>query len=253
MFPYMTKAKEHDLSVIILNPNQTSYVDEPPTNTEDTTVANKEEAAATAEDVTPMNVEEGVAAEGTTSSDNEVNSSDEQKPVDNKENSPDDELISYYLSPAALPRPSTKKIPNLSTSREHVLYVYDNIISQCPAKKLYVVAHSAGGDGLMYLLRKRQDTLLSTLTKIAFTDSVHSILPLESKDIKNFLKANAIHFIASDEPMGTSIDSAYDFSQIPACQEVSAGHPKHEYTSGHCVEGVFQFFFPSDQIDKTKL
>jgi hypothetical protein len=53
--------------------------------------------------------------------------------------------------------------------------------------------------------------------------------------------------------MGASIDYAYDFSEKPACEEVSAGHPKHEYTSGCCVEGVFQFFFPLEQIEKTKL
>lgn len=224
MFPYMTKAKEHNLSVIILNPNQTSYIDELSNDTENTTVVNKKE------DITD---------EQTASNDKEPNSSD-------------DDLISFYLSSNPLPRPPTKKIPKLSTNREHVLYVYDNIIPKSPAKKFYVVAHSAGGDSLMYLLRKRQDNVLPQLTKIAFTDSVHSLLPLESKQIKKFLKANAIHFVASDEPMGAPIDYAYDFSQKPACQEVSAGHTKHEYTSGYCVEGVFDFFFPPEQIETTK-
>jgi len=231
MFPYMSKAKEHNLSVIILNPNQTSYIDEESTDAEQTMTTNKEN---------------GAAAEGATSN-------DEQKLGVKEEDLTNDDLISFYLSSDLLPRPLTKKIPNLSTNREHILYVYDNIISKSPAKKFYIVAHSAGGDGLMYLLRKRQDNVLSNLAKIAFTDSVHSISPLESKEIKNFLRANAIHFIASDQPMGTPIDYVYDFSQKPACQEVSAGHPKHEYTSGYCVEGVFQFFFSSDQIDKTKL
>lgn len=221
MFPYMTKAEEHNLSVIILNPNQTSYIDDQPSdNTENTSIVNKEKE-------------------------------EEEK---NDAVSNDDELISFYLSSNSLPRPSTKKIPNLSTNREHILYVYDHIISKCPAKKFYIVAHSAGGDGLMFLLRKRPDKILSTPTKVAFTDSVHSILPVETKEIKQFLKNNAIHFVASDQPMGTPIDYVYDFSQKPACQEVSAGHPKHEYTSGYCVEGVFKFFFPSEnEIDTTKL
>lgn len=200
MFPYMKKAKENHLSVIILNPNQTSYVD--------------------------------------------------KQTCDNHDENEQDDLNSYYLSSKSLPRPLTKKIPNLSTNREHVLYVYDQIISKCPAKKFYIVAHSAGGDSTMYLLRKRQEQLQAQLSKIAFTDSVHSVLPFESKEIRNFLKANAIHFVASDEPMGSPIDSAYRFSHEPACEEVSAGHPKHEYTSGHCVNGVFEFFFP---IEKTKL
>jgi hypothetical protein len=233
----MAKAKEHNLSVIILNPNQTSYIDEQPSDTEDTNTSNKEE---------------GIAGEGAVSTDKQIPGANEDTV------NQDDELISFYLSPKPLPCPLTKKIPNLSTNREHILYVYDNIISKCRAKQFYIVAHSAGGDGLMYLLRKRPDNILPTIAKIAFTDSVHSILPFESNQIKNFIKTNAIHFVASDEPMGEPVDSAYDFSGASACQEVSAGHPKHEYTSGHCVEGVFKFFFPSDKtneegIDRTKL
>ena len=230
MFPYMAKAKEHNLSVIILNPNQTTYVDEQSTENE------KEEEE-----------------EETVSTDKQILGANEES------SSSVDELMSFYLSSNSLPRPLTKKIPNLSTNREHILYVYDNIISQCPAKQFYIVAHSAGGDGLMYLLRKRQDHLLPTVANIAFTDSCHSILPFESNEIKNLIKNHAIHFVASDEPMGKPVDCAYDFSRAPACQEVSAGHPKHEYTSGHCVEGVFQFFFPSNAtnsdegVDRTKL
>ncbi|UJR08188.1 hypothetical protein I4U23_012461 [Adineta vaga] len=223
MFPYMTKAKEHNLSVIILNPNQTSYIDKNVIDTENTT------------------------SSATTTDDKETTTANDPSSLT------DEELLSYYLSSNPLPRPLTKKIPNLSTNREHVLYVYDNIILKSPAKKFYIVAHSAGGDGLMFLLRKRQDSILSNSWKIAFTDSVHSILPLETNEIKTFLKANAIHFVASDQPMGEELDSVYDFSHGSACQEVSAGHPKHEYTSGCCVEGVFKFFFPlNDNIDKTK-
>lgn len=196
MFPYMNKAKEHKLSVIILNPNQTSYADP---------------------ESLPSN-------------------------CDQPENATDN-LLPFYLSSAPLPRPSMKKIPQLSTNREHVLYVYDEIISKCPAKTLYIVAHSAGGDSTMYLLRKRFDQLQPRLSGIAFTDSVHSVLPFETNEIRNFLKDKAIHFVASDEPMGNPITSAYNFSKEAACKEVSAGHPKHEYTSGHCVKGVFDFFF----------
>jgi hypothetical protein len=252
MFPYMTKAKEHNLSVIILNPNQTSYIDEKPNDIGNAISASKEEGATTTEVVTSVDKEEGATTEDTTPMSMEVDVK-AQKPVDTDENSSNNDLNSFYLSSAPLPRPLTKKIPNLSTNREHVLYVYDHIISKCPAKQFYIVAHSAGGDSLMYLLRKRQDHILPTLSKIAFTDSVHSTLPFETKEIKQFLKAKAIHFVASDQPMGASIDYAYDFSEKPACEEVSAGHPKHEYTSGCCVEGVFQFFFPLEQIEKTKL
>ena len=196
MFPYMTKAKEHNLSVIILNPNQTTYVEK---DRDDST--------------TDL--------------------------VDNAE-----DPIDFYLSASPFPRPQLKKIPELSTSREHILYVYDHIISRvCPAKNLYIVAHSAGGDGFMFLFRKRQNEILAKLHKVAFTDSVHSLLPVEPAQIKSFLNEHAIHFVASDQPMGEPITNRYYFAEESACQEVSAGHIKHEYTSGHCVDGVFQFFF----------
>ncbi|CAF2073713.1 unnamed protein product [Rotaria magnacalcarata] len=269
MFPYMTKAKEHNLSVIILNPNQTSYVEKASVDTDDDTASvNKNETSAS-EDANSSNKTEDIVVTNSTSTDKESKSTEEKLSAtsDDKnkrdENSIDDDIISFYLSANPLPRQITKKIPNLSTNREHVLYVYDHIITKCPAAKFYIVAHSAGGDGLMYLLRKRHDKILPKPSKIAFTDSVHSVLPLESNEIKSFLKSNAIHFIASDEPMGAPIDYVYDFSQGPACQEVSAGHPKHEYTSGHAVQGVFNFFFPidktndddddDDNIDRTKL
>ena len=173
------------------------------------------------------------------------------------ESDANDDLVSFYLSSDPLPRLPTKKIPNLSTNREHVLYAYDHIIKKlCPAEKLYVVAHSAGGEGLMFLLRKCHETILPKLAKIAFTDSVHSLNPFDQKAIKTFLQADAIHFVASNEPIGTPIVQRYGFSQKPACEEVSAGHAKHEYTSGHCVQGVFDFFFPpkkakDDNIETT--
>lgn len=254
MLPYMDKAKEHNLSVIILNPNQTSYVDKEPAIEQGERVQHNENTAND-KDQNATKQEENTSIVNTTTADTKVDTTTSDS---KEENSLNDDIISFYVCSAPLPSPPTKKIPNLSTNREHVLYVYDNIITNCPAKKLYIVAHSAGGDGLMYLLRKRQDQILPSLAKIAFTDSVHSLLPFESNEIKSFMKANATHFVASDEPMGTPIDHAYDFSHKPACQEVSAGHPKHEYTSGYCVKGVFDFFFPSqisseDGIDKTKL
>jgi hypothetical protein len=186
MFLYMSKAKEHNLSVIILNPNQTNYIDKEQTSSED--------------------------------------------------------LFSFYLSSDPLPRSASKAIPGLSTSHEHTLYVYDNIITKLsPAKKFYIVAHSAGGDHLMYLLRQRQDYILPKVSKIAFIDSIHSILHDDTDAMKELLRLKSINFIPSNKPMGELIH----FSQRTFCSEASAGHSKHEYTSGYCIQGVFNFFFSS--------
>ncbi|CAF3338167.1 unnamed protein product [Rotaria socialis] len=172
MFPYVTKAKEHNLSVIILNRNQTSYIDKE-------TYSNHEDTKASSEN-----------------------------------------LHSFYLSPDSLPLlSSTKPVSNLSTSYEHFLYVYDNIIAKMsPTEKFYIVAHSAGGDNLTYLLRQRQDCILSKLSKIVFIDAFHAIISSDTDEIKKIFQYNALHFIASDKPMGESIH----FSQKPFCSEVSA-------------------------------
>ena len=266
MFPYMAQAKEHNLSVIILNPNQTSYIDHQSMNTNDTTFYEEINSNKKHEDndnTIPNNIQQvSIVCEN---QDNQIvdiinqqnSTNNENNKIIDEHSSFQNEILSFYLSSEPLPHLSTIKIPNLSTSREHTLYVYDRIISKCPANKFYVVAHSAGGDNLMYLLRKRQNILLPMLAKIAFTDSVHSLLPFESNEIKTFMKTNAIHFVSDDQPMGTPVNYAYDFSQRTICREVSAGHWKHEYTSGCCVNGVFQFFFPSnhtdDEIDTIKL
>ncbi|CAF3001561.1 unnamed protein product [Rotaria socialis] len=171
MFPYVTKAKEHNLSVIILNRNQTSYIDKE-------TYSNHEDTKASSEN-----------------------------------------LHSFYLSPDSLPLlSSTKPVSNLSTSYEHFLYVYDNIIAKMsPTEKFYIVAHSAGGDNLTYLLRQRQDCILSKLSKIVFIDAFHAIISSDTDEIKKKFQYNALHFIASDKPMGESIH----FSQKPFCSEIS--------------------------------
>ncbi|CAF0742526.1 unnamed protein product [Didymodactylos carnosus] len=206
MFPYMKHAKENNLSVLILNPNQTTYY---------------------------------------------VNDDDEN----NNPNDDKDPQSFYLTTTRVYDNRTTKRIQHNETSRKHILYVYDNIIQEhCKGNKLYIVAHSAGGDALMYLLRERTQSLFSRLTSVAFTDSVHSLLPSESEQIKQFLRQNGIHFVASDEPMGTPVRKRQSFySYEPACMEVSAGHPKHEYTSGHCVDGVFKFFFKKQMNESLHL
>ncbi|CAF2126279.1 unnamed protein product [Rotaria magnacalcarata] len=179
MFPYMTKAKEHNLSIIILNPNQTSYIDKQ-------TYSNHEDTKASSEN-----------------------------------------LDLFYLSLEPLPLlSSTKSIPNLSTSYEHFLYVYDNIIAKMsPTKKFYTVSHSAGGDNLMYLLRQRQDCILSKLSKIAFTDSFHAITSSDSNEMKNFFKYNTIHcllLISLITPM---------FSKKPSVTEQAKAHSRELRTT----------------------
>ena len=47
---------------------------------------------------------------------------------------------------------------------------------------------------------------------------------------------NAVHFVASDKPLGIVI------SERGTCIEKSAGHTKHEYTTGYAHEEIFKLF-----------
>ena len=46
---------------------------------------------------------------------------------------------------------------------------------------------------------------------------------------------NAIHYEASDKPVGSPIDVKY---KSTTCPVVSAGHDKHEYTTGYAYEEI---------------
>ena len=57
---------------------------------------------------------------------------------------------------------------------------------------------------------------------------------------------NAVHYEASDEPVGTRIQEG-GFEEN-TCPVVSAGHPKHEYTTGYAQKEIFmQFDLLSDE------
>eukprot|EP01090_Pellita_catalonica_P007577 TRINITY_DN18168_c0_g1_i1.p1 TRINITY_DN18168_c0_g1~~TRINITY_DN18168_c0_g1_i1.p1 ORF type:complete len:450 (-),score=98.85 TRINITY_DN18168_c0_g1_i1:80-1429(-) len=130
-----------------------------------------------------------------------------------------------------------RSIEGNDTPRNHVLYVWDNFVRKAKAADIAIVAHSAGGGGAMGLLRKREDEALKRLRAIAFTDSVHSVSYRETSRVLEFLKKHAINWVRSDEPLDTKLKAW----KGGGCPEISAGHDKHEWTSGTSIESVFKF------------
>ena len=47
------------------------------------------------------------------------------------------------------------------------------------------------------------------------------------------------HYVASDKPVGQTLR---DDKRSVLCEEVSAGHPKHEYTTGYAFDEIIKFF-----------
>jgi len=132
--------------------------------------------------------------------------------------------------------PDRVKIKGNGSPVEHVLYVWDRIVSKCVANRICIVAHSAGGHGAVQLLRNREEEVNKKVCGIAFTDSVHSIGSRDSKSVQKFIKDRCRNWVTSDEDIDTVVNKPfYD------CICVSAGHTKHEFTSGCAIEAVFKF------------
>lgn len=108
--------------------------------------------------------------------------------------------------------------------------------SKSPANRVDFVAHSFGGVCTVELLAKMERSSdFRRIGKVALTDSVHAddAYPLS---IRKWLTKNAVNYERSSEKLGLIMNKPTD-----GCVSVSAGHPKHEYTSGVAIESVFKF------------
>jgi len=133
------------------------------------------------------------------------------------------------------PKKKYTEIKDNESPGVHDLYVWDNFVAKCSAKVVAAVAHSAGGAGAVHMLRKRTTEFSSRVCGIAFTDSAHSVGRLEP-EVSHYVQKRCRSWVTSDKPLDTKIAKPrYD------CLCVSAGHTKHEYTSGYAVQSVFVF------------
>ena len=57
-----------------------------------------------------------------------------------------------------------------------------------------------------------------------------------TKEQLEFMQANCVHYVASSKPLGEDL---YD-SRGLVCPEVSAGHSKHEYTTGYAYPLIYK-------------
>lgn len=80
----------------------------------------------------------------------------------------------------------------------------------CPAKEIFIVAHSAGGGCAHEIIVKNQKTMLNRVRAIALTDACHGKFYNEmDKEGKKWAKESCIAYDASDEPLGTLLENRY--------------------------------------------
>ena len=121
-------------------------------------------------------------------------------------------------------------IPYSQNMQVHAVWVWDKYVKDSGFKSIDIVAHSAGGGCLQAIMKTFEDTFWQQANKIAYTDSWVIGEDQINEEQKEFMKKNAVHYEASSDPVGTPQKSMFGSS---TCPKVSAGHPKHEYTTGY--------------------
>ncbi|KCV71768.1 hypothetical protein H696_01186 [Fonticula alba] len=117
-------------------------------------------------------------------------------------------------------------IPGSENAIAHTLYVWENFIRPAACSSIDFVVHSFGGVCAVELLAKiehRRD--FKRINQVLFTDSFHDddVLP---RSTRVWLSKNSVNFAASTLPAGTKIGRPSE-----GALQVSAGHPRHEYSS----------------------
>lgn len=124
--------------------------------------------------------------------------------------------------------PQTEQIiPENSSMEDHACYIWEHFVKDSHFKTLYVLAHSAGGGCVSAIMKKYPESFFSKVKQIAYTDSW--VIPTQElpKELHSFMTKRAVHYLASGLPLGTE-----ESGQSILCPHVSAGHQKHEYTTG---------------------
>ena len=125
------------------------------------------------------------------------------------------------------------------TMESHCNFVWEKYVLPSKFKKLYVIAHSAGGMCLSAIQKKFGKDFYTRVQKIALTDSYATPLSQLTPDQRKWMWKNAVHFVASQKPAGEVISKD---SNQNSCIRKSAGHPKHEFTTGYAFDELCKHF-----------
>ncbi|KAL7682083.1 putative rho-associated protein kinase [Plasmopara halstedii] len=95
-------------------------------------------------------------------------------------------------------------VPNSSTPKEHVLFVWDQFISKCKGQ-VSIIAYARGGSLVKSILETYELSAREKIFRIALIESKHEIDHNESPGILELLGRRSINWEASYEPLGAQI------------------------------------------------
>ena len=136
--------------------------------------------------------------------------------------------------------PETKiTVPHSQTMADHAAFVWEHYVIPSGFNQISIVAHSAGGSCVSEIQRKFKDSFYKQVVNIAYTDSWVIDRKQLSEPQRKFMFRNAVHYVASEKPLGTILGANAKFD---TCPSVSAGHSRHEYTTGVAMPEILAQF-----------
>ncbi|KAH7463593.1 Cotranscriptional regulator FAM172A-like protein [Phytophthora ramorum] len=82
-----------------------------------------------------------------------------------------------------------------SSPDEHMLYVWDNIISRAQARNVYVLAYSFGAKSVLTLIQKREEQVAKRVNALVFAEGAYRLDPATTPpSVAQFLRQRAINF-----------------------------------------------------------
>ncbi|XP_078473314.1 cotranscriptional regulator ARB2A homolog [Lampetra planeri] len=131
-------------------------------------------------------------------------------------------------------RMETSKKDNESPEK-HIEYVWQRFVEQSRATRVFLVAHSCGGQDFVNVASS-YPAVLGRLSAVALTASRHR-LPQKNKTMLEWFQKNSVNWVASSEALDTRIHGHGD-----AYVELSAGTKKHGMTSWCALQSIFTYF-----------
>lgn len=100
-------------------------------------------------------------------------------------------------------------VPNSSTPRDHVLFVWEHYVAKCKGD-VSVIAFARGGALMKSILEVHEESAREKIHRIAFIETKHEIDPDESLGMRELLGRRAINWEASYESQGGQmVESQY--------------------------------------------
>ncbi|ALC45802.1 CG10038, partial [Drosophila busckii] len=126
-------------------------------------------------------------------------------------------------------------IKGVENAHKHAAYVWKHIVMPAKPESVAIVAHSFGGLVVRDLAEEYSDFFREKVFAIALTDPTISTAPACCK--KYFLDVTC-NWVSSNKPLDAEVARAHASEYIKC---VSAGHPKHEWSSYSAMESVIKF------------